>query len=165
MEKLNQKLISAIEKDDVDAVLDVLRAGGDPNSRDKFGSTPLMRASHRGNLQAVKILLENQADKDLQDDAGFYALHYAAQGQFPEIVKLLLDNGASVDLQDKHGNTALARSLATSQGNGDVIKLLLKHGADPEKKNFFDNSPFDTAQAVANYDLKQFFDRGGEELE
>jgi uncharacterized protein len=52
----------------------------------------------------------------------------------------------------------LFRSLFGSKGRGVVIKLLLQNGANKDKKNQHGVSPWDLAQKITNYDLKQHFE-------
>ena len=49
-------------------------------------------------------------------------------------MKILLNNGADQNYSDEQGNTVL--HTATLFGTEDVTTLLLKHGANLEKKNF-----------------------------
>ena len=85
------------------------------------------------------------------------ALHFAAQEGSLDISKLLLDNVARVDVQDAYGNTALNRAVFFSGGSGELIRLLLEHGADRNLKNRKGISPLDLANRTTNFDLKQFF--------
>ncbi len=56
------------------------------------------------------------------------ALHAASAGGFITVVHILIQAGAQLDLLDKDQNTSLM--LATVNGRNDVVKYLIKAGAD-----------------------------------
>ena len=116
-----------------------------------------MEAIVRGSDEMVTLLVSSGADPNLQDRDGFSALHFAAQDYKLSAAQMLLRTGAKVDLRDSYGNTPLSRAVFNSRGRGDMIKLLLQHGADPLVKNNHEVSPLDLANTIANYDVKQFF--------
>ncbi|KAF2185573.1 hypothetical protein K469DRAFT_778594 [Zopfia rhizophila CBS 207.26] len=60
---------------------------------------------------------------------GYTMLHFAVAFGHGDGVKGILDEGASVNAVDYTGSTPL--QLATSCGNGRMVDILLKHGADP----------------------------------
>jgi uncharacterized protein len=124
---------------------------------DKFGRTPLHDAAAQGQAERVRQLIAAGALVDAQDHDGWTALHFAAQAQSEIVVQLLLTAGARIDVPDSHGNNALFRAVFSSRGDGTVIEMLLKAGADPYAKNKHDVSAFDLAQRIANYDLARFF--------
>jgi ankyrin repeat protein len=93
---------------------------------------------------------------NLQDHDQWSALHFAAQHNSEALSRVLLDHGAVVDIQDAHGNTPLGRATFNSRDRGEVIGLLLAHGANKDK-NHHGVSPLGLAQVVANYDIARFF--------
>ena len=106
--------------------------------------TPLMWASFNGNTAVVEYLIERGAKVDTLDFNGRNALMYASSGPFAETVELLLSNGASVNVQGKlEGFTALM--TAAAEGQLEVVRLLLQHGADPALKD----EDSDTAESFA----------------
>ncbi|MHB1000127.1 MAG: ankyrin repeat domain-containing protein [Armatimonadota bacterium] len=153
-----EKLLRAIEAHDIAALLKLVESGVDANVRDRYGRSALLYAVVDGNTDAVKILIENRADINMRDNEGWTALHAAAEEYRVEIANILLNNGAEVDAQDSYGNTPLFRSIINSRQRGEIIKLLLQHGADKHKKNYSDVSPQDLAENIGNYDIKQFLD-------
>lgn len=134
-----------------------LLEGGDVNAVDPQGRTLLMNASNDGRGELVRLLLRSGADADKQDPAGWTALHFAAQGFHPEVLEALIDHGCTIDLQDAYGNTPLWRATFTSRGRGEIIGLLRRAGADPDRKNRSNVSPKELAFRIANYDVKQFY--------
>lgn len=77
------------------------------------------------------VLGHSKVDPDVQDNKGLTLLHMACQANNLEVVQLLLsDAKANPSLLDKHGKSPIA--LATEL---EIIKLLIKHGADPTPHN------------------------------
>jgi ankyrin repeat protein len=107
---------------------DQLEKGGDANSKDAHGQTPLSLAAEKGHEGVVKLLL---ARSDIQVDSkdtsfGRTPLLLAAKKGHEGIVKLLLArNDIQVDSKDRYGRTAL--SFASEKGHEGVVKLLLAH--------------------------------------
>ncbi|NPA58483.1 MAG: ankyrin repeat domain-containing protein [Aquificae bacterium] len=61
-----------------------------------------------------------------------------------ERVKLALAKGADVNAQDDKGGTAL--HWAVFYGHGDIVRLLLMHGANPDIKDRNGITPVDVAR-------------------
>ncbi|HUD25458.1 MAG TPA: ankyrin repeat domain-containing protein [Burkholderiaceae bacterium] len=148
----------AVMKDDVPAVRALLESGVDPNSRDRDARTPLMYAVVDGKLNVFGLLATYPGvDLNAQDKSGNSALHFAAQDYRVAEAETLLKLQARVDARDSYGNTPLWRAVFNSQGRGEIIRLLLAHGADPNSKNDKGKSPIDAARVIANFDVAQHF--------
>lgn len=52
----------------------LLESGANPNVTDKLESTPLHRASSKGNCRLIKLLLQQRASTNIQDSEGNTAL-------------------------------------------------------------------------------------------
>jgi len=90
--------------------------------------TALMLASYNGFAAIVDYLLKHKAMVDARDNMNRTALMYASTGPFAETVQLLIDAGANVNAADGQENwTPLM--FAAAEGQADVVKILLKHGA------------------------------------
>ncbi|MCR4734881.1 MAG: ankyrin repeat domain-containing protein [Treponema sp.] len=105
-----------------------------PNSRDQFGRTYLMKAAKAGNNWQLKNLLNSGADVNLTDNDGWTALMYAARYQEnTEIINNLLSAGADVKITNNFDISAL--SLACSYNNNpDIINKLLSYYSISEKE-------------------------------
>jgi len=151
------ELLPAILRNDAGEVERLLRAGISPEEKDREGRTAIINAAIDANEEIVKALIAAGADLNAQDRNGYTALHFAGQRYRPEIAGLLLKHGAEVDRRDAYGNTPLWRAVFESKGRGDLIRLLLEHGADRNLANDSGVSPVQLADTIANYDTKQFF--------
>jgi len=148
------EIVIAVWKDDLRSLR---KLSANPDTIDPDGRTALHAAAIDSKFDAAKILVEAGANVNFHDSDGWTALHFAAQSGSVQIANLLIDNGAEVDLRDSHGNTPLFRATFDSKGDGSLITLLRKHGADENSKNEAGVSPVDLARTIGNYDVAQFF--------
>jgi ankyrin repeat protein len=72
------------------------------------------------------------------------------------VARLLLDRGAAVDPTNRFGNTPLWTAVFNSKGDGDLIRLLRGHGADPLHVNKNGMTPLGLARSIANHDVARF---------
>jgi len=156
-DRLPDEIIKAIYVENIGLITD----WQDPTNidyTDSDGRTMLFQAILAGSENIVLILLQNGATVNLKDHKGWYPLHYAAQNYRAKIANLLLKKGADIEAKDDYGNTPLWRSVFASQGRGEMISLLLSHGANPNNANDSGVSPLALARNIANHDVKQFFE-------
>lgn len=88
----------------------LLKAGALKDSMDRFGSTPLMKASLFGHVEVVELLIEAKALLNAEDAEGFAPLHLALLQGHTEVAMLLLTSGA--------------RCLPTAEGDSPLAMLL-----------------------------------------
>lgn len=150
-------IFKEVFKGNIDSLTKVLDSVEDINVKDESGRTPLIQAIIDNKVEIASLLINRGADVNIQDSKGYTALHYASQNYSLECCKLLLGNNASVDIVDEHGNTPLFRATFNSRGRGEVIELLIQYGANKDMKNKYGVSPFELANTIANFDVKQFF--------
>lgn len=149
-------IFDAVLQEDEDQLKSLIMNKVDLNPLDEDGRTPLIHSVIDGMYEFIQLLLENGANVNVSDELGYTALHYAAQSYDLKATQLLLENGAKVDILDNHGNTPLFRAVFNSAGRGDVIKILLAHGADKHLKNNHGVSPYELAETIGNYDVVQY---------
>lgn len=120
----------------------------DVNALNQAAESPLMIAALKGDLPACQLLLAHGAQVNL---TGWSPLHYAATGPNPQVVQLLLDRGAAVDAESPNGTTPLM--MAAQYGSEDSLRLLLKHGADPKRRNQLGLTATDFARSAGRDSL------------
>jgi ankyrin repeat protein len=103
--------------------------------RAREGSTALMGAAMADCEACVRLLLARGADSKAKTGSGLTALHNAAYEGNPAVVKLLLDAGAPVNGGDERGFTPLMMAANSKTKDPEVVRMLLKSGADPGPKD------------------------------
>ena len=109
------------------------------SAKNSRGETPLHYMCRRKRYDDVKLVLEHKStDVNVQDQENVAILHIACEANNYEAVKLLISLNANPSVKDNNGQTPI--TIATDH---DIIKLLIKHGADPTplytmRKNFFE---------------------------
>lgn len=113
-----------------DCLRTLLGAGAGIDIPHREGWTALMIATQEGRLGSVEQLLDAGANFRLRTDHNGVVLMHAAQKNQVDVTRKLLDAGAGIDInvQDMDGVSALM--VAAKGGHGDMVKLLLLHGAD-----------------------------------
>lgn len=140
-------LCMAAEGGSLEAVRLLVQRGAPPNAFDAHGRTPLMCATDVGNLEVMKFLLENGADIHLMESSPNIfpplintALMHATEKGLLQATQLLLEHGARVNEKGRADFTALAYAaegrgfdtrVRTQQDYPGTVRILLKHGAEP----------------------------------
>jgi ankyrin repeat protein len=143
---------------DVDGLRVALAAGAEVDEPDSDGRTALHHAAIDGYVDVAGVLLKAGARADASDAHGWTPLHFAAQSQCVPFAEALLESGAKVDPVNSHGNTPLCLAVFASNGQGELIQLLRRHGADASHRNASGVSPTELAARIANYDVKQWLE-------
>lgn len=118
-----EKLMTAAQKGDVEAVKTQLAEGTPVDTTDPTGSTALLYAAGKGHADLVALLIGKGADVNVKDNEGFMPLHAAVGAGKPEVVRMLLKNGADADATFR-GISPLA--VAERKGNEEVVAMLKK---------------------------------------
>src|ERR1700712_71548 len=102
-------------------------------SKDNAGQTALHFAASKNNLDTARKLIAQKATTRTKDRRQQLPLHRAAAvGSIP-IMKLFLDNRSPINATDMDNMTALHH--AVSEGHGDAAVVLLKAGAEHDKRD------------------------------
>lgn len=122
-------LFAALTAKDNKAVVNLINAGLDANTRDKkLAKTPLMVAAHNGDLVLMDFLISKGAAVDSSDKQGNTPLLYAIRNNKINAVQFLLDKGALIDAQNSAGFTPLMWAIHRRQP--EIAKLLLDKNAN-----------------------------------
>jgi ankyrin repeat protein len=128
-EKANEKLLTAIRSNRLDAIHAALGAGASPNTSDSRGASALMYAVLYSDPTIVSLLLLRGAQPNHSDADGASPLLWAVNDVLK--TRMLLQAGANVNVTSKFGMTPILVASAWPN-NAAVVRLLLAHGADPK---------------------------------
>ena len=137
------EITTAITDDDLDVVKSWLGSGGDPNAMCSGSHEwSLLRwAASYGKPEIMSLLLSRGADVDATDPEGrtavYQLLNHWGQHRSLPALRVLLSHGADVNLAKTARTLFAGRSPlmnATSVEGPDIIRLLLRAGADPEHR-------------------------------
>jgi ankyrin repeat protein len=165
---LNDSLNTKINEKIVKALID-LKAN--LNARDAKGRTPLHLAiSHTARIRdkdvnIVRILLDAGANPCLADESGYTPLHLAAElGEAPSVYLLSLSKVVQVNVTTKQGLTPLHCAVNNDLDDTDIVRLLLKKGAEPEAKDNNGLSCLQLAKQNKNLDCVELIEQCIEKL-
>lgn len=139
-------LLFAARAGDLESAKMLVAAGADVNEADAWGISTTVLAAHAGFPDVVAFLLDKGADPNAAK-AGFTALDEAIMHRDEQMVTALLDHGADANAplrtwtptrrtsKDYNYDPELVGAapfwLAARFTEPNVLRLLLKHGADP----------------------------------
>jgi ankyrin repeat protein len=104
----------------------------------------LVRVASHGRKEIAKILLKNWVDPNLKGSTGIAPLHAAVAGGHVDTVNLLLKYEANVNIiSNKEKLTPLF--LAFTKDRKEIVRALLKHGAEVNIKNSNNMTPLHKA--------------------
>ncbi|KAF7557229.1 hypothetical protein G7Z17_g762 [Cylindrodendrum hubeiense] len=112
----------------------LLDAGADANATDSKGSAPLHKVEC---LDSMVLLIEHgHADINIEQADGLTPLIcLLSEFRQNELILKFLEYGPNCNALDKNGNGVLHIALKRSYSSLQLIKTLLKAGADPNMKN------------------------------
>jgi len=94
----------------------------------------------------VRALIAAGADADLTESSGINLLHWAAITDRPDVIPVLIEAKVPVNAIDDHGFTPLMYAATIDFGDTEVLKALLKVGADKTMRNTEGQTPLALAQ-------------------
>jgi ankyrin repeat protein len=169
-----EKLIEAINRDNLVDIKKICKSGIDLNADVKIGmeydldsydEIPILFYAIRSgaSLEAIELLVENGADILITDSDGVGAIDIAIKFKRDDIVKFCIEKGVDVNkTKRKSGITPLL--LASCFNNIDMIKLLIENGADINAKDRSGMGAKDYAQKLGQKRVVKFLDNIGAEF-
>lgn len=129
-------MYAAADAKSVEMVDFLLKSGADVNAVNEGGDNALFDAVTRDNPSVAVAARLIDAGLDLEYEHKSYKtiLCWAANCGRKEIVELLLVRGAKVNAAIDRNESPIAQAMMGK--HHDIVKLLLKAGADPESKNY-----------------------------
>ena len=121
-------LVLAAMTGDLENVKLLLAHGADP-------SPGLSQAVTYGYADVTRALIAAGASATVSESSGINLLHWAALTNHPEVVPALVEAGAQVNATDEFNYTPLMYAATIDFGDAEVLKALLKAGADPKIRN------------------------------
>lgn len=103
-------------------VLDLIKAGANPNQTDKEGHTALMLPAQNGHSKIVSYLVKAGANIHQQTSAGWTAFLLAMRGKHYEFIRQLLEANADISWTDSEGKNLL--DYANAIGDKWIISLI-----------------------------------------
>ncbi|WP_430812513.1 MULTISPECIES: ankyrin repeat domain-containing protein [unclassified Carboxylicivirga] len=140
---------------DLDGLKSAIEQGVDVNVKDENAHTALMLSAYNGHHHVMAYLIEKEAQIDAVDGVQRTALMFACTGPFLEAVELLINAGAEVNAVDSHESWTPAM-MAAAEGQLDVLKLLVKHGADLSMVDVDGESSLDFAKSNGHGEVASY---------
>ena len=148
------ELLSAVEKQDLKLVSEILKSRPNLEIKDNKGRTALMLATYNEDTEIAKLLISAGANVNAQDEMLNSPFLYAGASGFVPILKLCLDNGADFNVFNRYGGTALIP--AAERRHQEIVEILLEIPNFP--KNHINNLGWTAlmeAIVLGNQDEKQ----------
>jgi len=133
-------------------IKELVDRGANPELENYAGWTPLLKWALHDNTEVVKCLLQTgRVDALMTDSRGYTPLHMACLRGNLEMVQML-EAHTPIDMQSViDGSTPL--QLACQSGSMAVVEFLLEKGADPELRDWTNESAVDMTNDGAILDI------------
>jgi ankyrin repeat protein len=138
--------LAALARRHLELVRMLHRKGSSMDLRGRDQHSPLHSAALQGDIEIVKVLLDCKLGINAKRGDGQTPLHFALRNWPPnyfETIRLLLEKVADPRARKSDGTTPL--HLASSMEEVEVVRLLLRHGADVEAEGDYGRTAFDVA--------------------
>ncbi|KAB8299009.1 hypothetical protein EYC80_001141 [Monilinia laxa] len=159
---LNAALLYAAGKGDRNAILELLKAGADIDTRqtkEAGGNTPLLVAIGNEEMQSARLLVRQGAKLDIVDEKGRMPLEMAIRKGYELLTRDIVEKGGDTNVKlGENGDTVL--SLAVREGHLKVVEVLLKRSMDVVGENKFGETALDIAEENGDKRIIALLDGG-----
>lgn len=155
--RLGKELVQAVEDEDTEKALSLIRRGANVNMVDRNGMTPLYKATIQNNIRLVEALLGANADPNTTR-GNFSVLYQAVARGHVEIAKMLIDKGADVNKKNGYNHNTVLH-VAAADGRLEMTNMLIDKGANIHALNEDRKTPFEVASP---YVVETMFMKTGE---
>lgn len=136
----------------------LLELGAPKDEVDANNRTALFIAAHEGNLDTVQVLAEAGCDVNIEAWNGTTAIHAAAESGKISVVRCILrcqpvENWKA--LVNKRSSKETPIHAATRGGNAEIVKFLLKAGADGTANGIFNSSALHNAAHLGHKEMSR----------
>ncbi len=101
----------------------LLNFGADPNIKDIYGLTPLLKAYEKFDIDCMKLLLKHKVNPNIILNGKYTLLSLVTSRDQPTIVKLLLENKAELYLDNNDNSNVLNVALRCEMSQSSQIIL------------------------------------------
>ncbi|GMU23488.1 MAG: hypothetical protein AMXMBFR13_35660 [Phycisphaerae bacterium] len=126
---------------------------------------PLFEAAMRNNLPLAQMLIDRGAEVEVADSQGYTALDRCGNYGYAQMAELLIKAGANVNAVNAQRKEGTPLHTAASEGQNNVIEVLIKHGADLNANAFGGFTPLTVAVLTGHADSAQLLAKHGAELD
>jgi len=111
------------------------------NWQTRDGFTPIIIACKNSNIAIIKYLAEHGADINIEtfDDDNSNEVRspivYSIISGNESVLQCLIELGVDINEEDSHGKTPLFHACSCKNAKVSIVKLLIEHGANIDKKN------------------------------
>ena len=136
----------------------LLEIGVDINETNEYGDTALHYATCMRNYKMAKFLIDSGANINVKNHYGMTPLINVIYNDDYNMCQILINSGADVNLGRGKINNNSALHIAVDNGNLDIVKLLIKSGANLNFKNIYGITPIQYALYRADVLSEKFDD-------
>ena len=124
-----EKLLNAIEAQNVTQIDSLVRYGVDPNlNASIYNTTPLMHAVDTSSVDVVAKLITHGSKVDVVDNFGSTPLIQSLKSNKADIASLLIKNSRNINFKDGKGVSAI--HYAAKTGNEQLFVQVLQKGGN-----------------------------------